>query len=131
LVQTGQANNRIKNLILRNSTNHSFKINTIKLWSAQTISATGDAVYQLALVWIILDMTGSTAVTGVVAMSAYLPAILFGVLAGVLADRHNRMKLMLISNFSQAITVAVIPILLFSRNILQTNTMDDCFPRYI
>ena len=76
-------------------------------------------------------MTGSTAVTGVVAMSAYLPAILFGVLAGVLADRHNRMKLMLISNFSQAITVAVIPILLFSRNILQTNTMDDCFPWYI
>ena len=98
---------------MRNFINHSFKINTIKLWSAQTISAAGDAVYQLALVWIILDMTGSTAVTGVVAMSAYLPAILFGVFAGVLADRHNRMKLMLISNFSQAITVAVIPILLF------------------
>lgn len=64
---------------MRNSINHSFKINTIKLWSAQTISATGDAVYQLALVWIILDMTGSTAVTGVVAMSSYLPAILFGI----------------------------------------------------
>lgn len=58
-------------------------------------------------------MTGSTAVTGFVAMSAYLPAILFGVFAGVLADRYNRMRLMLISNFSQAITVAIIPVLLF------------------
>ena len=46
-------------------------------------------------------------------MSAYLPAIIFGVFAGVLVDQHNRMKLMLISNFSQAIIVAIIPMLLF------------------
>lgn len=96
---------------MRSSTNHSFKINTIKLWSAQTISATG-AVYQLSIVWIILKMTGSTAVAGVVAMGAYLPAILLGIFAGVLADRYNRMRLILISNFSQAITVAIISILL-------------------
>ena len=89
------------------------KHNTLKLWLAQTISATGDAVYQLALVWIILDITESTLATGLVAMSAYLPAIIFGIFAGVLADRHDRMRLMLISNFSQAIVVAIIPILLF------------------
>ena len=46
-------------------------------------------------------------------MSAYLPAIIFGVFAGVLVDQHNRMKLMLISNFSQAAIVAIIPLLLF------------------
>ena len=46
-------------------------------------------------------------------MSAYLPAIIFGIFAGVLVDQHNRMKLMLISNFSQAIIVAIIPMLLF------------------
>ena len=46
-------------------------------------------------------------------MSAYLPAIIFGIFSGVLADRHNRMRLMLISNFSQAIVVAIIPMLLF------------------
>ena len=55
------------------------KHNTLKLWLAQTISATGDAVYQLALVWIILDITESTLATGLVAMSAYLPAIIFGI----------------------------------------------------
>jgi|TARA_Y100000294_G_C8535305_1_gene328790 MFS family permease len=89
------------------------KQNTLKLWSAQTVSATGDAVYQLALVWIILEITESTLATGLVAMGAHLPAILFGIFAGVLADRHNRIRLMLFSNFSQAIVVAIIPILLF------------------
>ena len=46
-------------------------------------------------------------------MSAYLPAIIFGIFAGVLVDQHNRMKLMLISNFSQAVVVVIIPMLLF------------------
>ena len=89
------------------------KHNIIKLWSAQTISSTGDSVYQLALVWLILDITESTFATGLIAMSAYLPAIVFGVFAGVLVDQYSKMKLMLISNFSQAVVVAIIPILLF------------------
>ena len=46
-------------------------------------------------------------------MSAYLPAIVFGVFAGVLVDHYSRIKLMLISNFSQAVVVAIIPVLLF------------------
>ena len=46
-------------------------------------------------------------------MSAYLPAIIFGVFAGVLVDQYSKMKLMLISSFSQAVVVAIIPILLF------------------
>ena len=82
------------------------------LWSAQLISSTGDAIYQIALIWLVLDITGSNTITGLVALSAYLPAMLFGLMAGVLADRYNRLRLMLISNFSQAITVIIIPILL-------------------
>jgi len=82
------------------------------LWSAQLISSTGDAIYQIALIWLVLDITGSNTITGLVALSAYLPAMLFGLIAGVMVDRYNRLRLMLISNFSQAITVIIIPILL-------------------
>lgn len=83
------------------------------LWSAQMISVAGDSIYQIALIWLILDITGSSTVTGLVAMSTYLPAMVFGLLAGVFADRYNRMGLMILSNLSQAMTVIMIPILLY------------------
>ncbi|RMF08310.1 MAG: MFS transporter [Candidatus Neomarinimicrobiota bacterium] len=83
------------------------------LWSAQTITAMGDAIYQIALVWLILDLTGNAAVTGLVAMSAYLPALVFGLWAGVFADRHHRLPIMLFSQISQALTVAFIPLIIW------------------
>ena len=57
--------------------------NLALLWSAQAISQAGDAIYQLALIWLVLDMTNSSIITGIVAMSAYLPALIFGLYAGV------------------------------------------------
>jgi MFS family permease len=86
--------------------------NLLLLWSAQLISVAGDAMYHVSLMWLILEMTGSSTATGFVAMSAYLPAMLFGLYAGVLADRHNRMGLMVLANLTQALTVLIIPVLL-------------------
>ncbi|MFQ6611644.1 MAG: MFS transporter [Fidelibacterota bacterium] len=88
------------------------KQNVLILWLAQLISGMGDAIYQIALMWLVLDLTGSAVITGLVAMSAYLPAMLFGLYAGVLTDRYNRMGIMIISNISQALTVGVIPIII-------------------
>ncbi|MEE8335740.1 MAG: MFS transporter [Candidatus Neomarinimicrobiota bacterium] len=83
------------------------------LWGAQLTSGIGDAVYQVALMWLVLDMTGSPAITGLVAMSVYLPALIFGLYAGVLSDRYNRQALMILANISQAVTVMLIPLLLY------------------
>ena len=85
------------------------KRNLSILWSAQIISAAGDAVYQLALLWLVLDMTNSSTMTGLVAMSAYLPALIFGLYAGVMADKLNRLWLMMIASAGQALTVLLIP----------------------
>jgi len=86
----------------------------VLLWAAQGITAAGDAIYQIALVWLILDITGSAAITGLVATSAYLPALIFGLWAGVASDRFNRMKVMIFSQASQALTVALIPIMIWN-----------------
>jgi len=84
--------------------------NLILLWATQAISQAGDAIYQLALLWLVLDMTESTSLTGLIAMSAYLPALIFGLYAGVFSDKMNRFKLMVFANAGQAITVILIPI---------------------
>jgi len=83
------------------------------LWLAQIISTAGDAIYQIALLWLVLDITGSSTTTGLVAMASFLPAMLFGLYAGVAADRYNRKAIMILSNFSQALTVLAIPIMLY------------------
>ena len=73
----------------------------------------GDAVYQIALVWIMLEITNSNLTAGLVAMCAYLPAILFGVFSGTIADKYNRKKIMILSNICQGITVLLIPLLFY------------------
>jgi MFS family permease len=89
------------------------KRNISLLWLAQIISAGGDAIYQIALFWLVLDITGSSTTTGLIAMAAFLPAMLFGLYAGVISDKYNRKLIMIFSNFSQALTVIVIPVLLY------------------
>ena len=98
---------------MKNTPTLSSRKNIILLWGAQMISASGDAIYQLALLWLVLDITGSSVLTGLVAMIAHLPAILFGLYAGVLSDRFNRFHLMVFAHASQALTVIIIPIILF------------------
>jgi len=89
------------------------KRNISLLWMAQVVSAAGDAMYQIALLWLVLDITGSSTTTGLVAMAAFLPAMVFGLYAGVIADKYNRKLIMILSNLSQALTVIVIPVLLY------------------
>ena len=90
--------------------------NIIALWLAQVVSQSGDAIYQLALLWLILDITDSTIITGLAAMSAYFPALIFGLIAGVFSDRKNKLHLMILSNAAQAFTVILIPIIIYLKS---------------
>ena len=40
----------------------------------------------IALPWLMLDITGSKSLTSIVAMSAYLPVAIFGLIAGTVVD---------------------------------------------
>ena len=84
------------------------------LWSGQLISQAGDSVFDIALLWLLLEMTGSSSVTGLIAMSAYLPSLLFGMFAGTLADRCDRRTLLLVSDGARALIVLSIPLLYVS-----------------
>jgi len=79
------------------------------LWIGHLISHTGDAVYMIALPWLMLDLTGSIRLTSLVTISAYLPAVLFGLTAGVIVDRYDRKRIMIFSDIVRAFIVVVIP----------------------
>jgi MFS family permease len=76
----------------------------------QGISALGDAVSFVALPLLVLQLTGSGVAMGIVGVLGRLPDLLFGLPAGVLADRVDRRRLMLISDLGRAVLTALIPL---------------------
>jgi len=87
--------------------------NILRLWSGQVISQTGDSMFQIGLLWLALEVTGSNAMAGSIAMMGYLPTLLFGLLAGALADRADKRMLMLAADFARGIVVLFVPVLYF------------------
>ncbi|MEJ2636231.1 MAG: MFS transporter [Calditrichia bacterium] len=87
--------------------------NIFYLWLGQVISQAGDSVYEIGLLWLMLELTGSKSATGLVAMSGYLPTLLFGMFSGALADRFDRRRIMLLADAARGILVLIIPLLYF------------------
>ena len=71
------------------------------------------SIYDVAFIWLILDLTNSEKITGLVAMTTYLPAILCGLFIGAVVDLFPKTKMISFSTIMQGITLAMIPILFF------------------
>ena len=87
--------------------------NVFNLFTGQTISQSGDSIFEIALLWMLLELTGSNAATGLIAMSGYLPSLLFGLFSGALVDRFDKRRIMLLADVARAILVLCIPILYY------------------
>lgn len=86
------------------------------LWLGQAISQAGDALYFVIFMFMVRRLTGSTSMVGYVDAVAALPFLLLGPIAGVLADRIDRRRLMIVSDVASgslllgfALVVAVWP----------------------
>ncbi|MEE9162801.1 MAG: MFS transporter [Candidatus Neomarinimicrobiota bacterium] len=75
--------------------------NLALLWAGHVISHSGDAIYQLALPWLVLELTGSKSTTSLVAVAAYLPAVLFSLVAGVVVDRFDHRRVMMFADLAR------------------------------
>ena len=71
------------------------------MWSGAFTSTTGTWMQQVAQSWLVLEMTGSAFYLGLVGFLADLPILLFSLVGGVVADRIDRRKLLLGSQYTQ------------------------------
>ena len=85
---------------------------TTFLWGAPFIGSIGRSMYDIAIIWLILDITNSEKLTGLIAMTTYLPAIFFGLFAGALVDMYSKTKVMAFATSMQAIAVLGVPLFL-------------------
>jgi MFS family permease len=83
----------------------------LALWGGEFASRMGEGVFQIALLWYLLERTGSSLATGIVTMISYLPAFLVGAWAGVIVDRRDYRHVMLSANAARIALAACIPLL--------------------
>jgi len=80
-----------------------------RLWTAGLVSEIGDWVLQVAMPVYVYQLTGSASATATTFVVALLPSLALSPVAGVLADRWDRRRLMLLVSVLQAL--ALLPLL--------------------
>jgi len=95
-----------------------FRYRNYRLYfGGQGISLTGSWMQQVAMGWLVYRLTGSAFYLGLVAFFAQVPVFFMSPLAGVLADRWDRMRIMLLAQTMAMVQALVLAALMFSRAI--------------
>ncbi|MGN7359606.1 MFS transporter [Paenibacillus sp. SAFN-054] len=78
------------------------------LTGGQGISILGDRLYSIALMWYIIDRTGSPLSLGLSVICMTLPSIVIMPWAGVLADGHHKKKILLLTDVCSGVLMFVL-----------------------
>ncbi|WP_433296897.1 MFS transporter [Actinoplanes sp. CA-030573] len=82
----------------------------VRYWTAGMISYAGSRLTLVAMPALIYERTGSPFLTGLVAAFDGIAYVLFGLLAGTVADRADRKRLMIGADLVNAVSLASIPL---------------------
>ncbi|EKF86183.1 MFS transporter [Methanobacterium formicicum] len=80
------------------------------LLQGQFISMMGDMIYEIALGFWVLAFTGSPALMGTLMATSLLPGVILSPFAGVVVDRSNRKRLMILMDLIRGITIIIVAI---------------------
>ncbi|MDD1773957.1 MAG: MFS transporter [Methanobacterium sp.] len=83
------------------------------LLQGQFVSVMGDMIYEIALGFWVLAFTGSPALMGILMATSLLPGVLLAPFAGVVVDRTNRKRLMILTDLIRGITIILVAIAAF------------------
>jgi MFS family permease len=84
----------------------------VRFWAADSVSLVGTYVTTLALqVLAVVSLEASATELGVLGAARWLPYLLFGLIAGVLVDRHRRRPILVGADLARAALLGLIPLL--------------------
>ncbi|NLU70957.1 MFS transporter [Streptomyces sp. HNM0574] len=96
----------------------SLKVRNYRLFAmGQVISNTGTWMQRIAQDWLVLSLTGSSTAVGITTALQFLPMLLFGLYGGVIADRCNKRKLLLVTQSVMGLTGLALAALTLSGNV--------------
>lgn len=80
------------------------------LMAGQFISVLGDAFFNIGLLLLVYELTGSGATTGWVSACSYIPILLFGFFAGAFVDQFQYKPMMIFADLGRVVLCAIIPL---------------------
>lgn len=86
--------------------------NYMLLWAGLTVSRFGYRFFNLAILWFVMQETGSALSLGMTVLCFTVPTIIIEPLAGVAADRFDKKKIMVLSDIFTGSTMLIIAILM-------------------
>ncbi len=70
------------------------------IWSAEVVSQTGTHIQRVAVAWQVFEMPGDPLQLGVLGLARFIPLFLFGLAAGVVADRYDRRTTLILAQIA-------------------------------
>jgi hypothetical protein len=84
------------------------------LWTGQAISLAGDGIYLVAIAWLVYDISNQPGALAVVGFAWTLPQVAGLLLAGVLSDRFERRRLLVIADLVRFAAIGTIAALAYA-----------------
>lgn len=91
-----------------------FNRNFVLLWSGQTISQLGNQAFSIAMMFWTMEATGSASLMGLMMTFANLPSVLLGPFGGTYADRHSRIRIIVVGDMLAGIAVCGLAVSLWA-----------------
>lgn len=79
--------------------------NFVLLWTGQTVSQLGNQAFSIAMMFWTMEATGSASLMGLMMTFANLPAVLLGPIGGTFADRHSRIRIIVVGDLIAGLSV--------------------------
>jgi len=96
----------------------SLKYRNFRLFfTGQSISLIGTWIQQIAMPWLVYDISHSVFLLGVVSFTGQIPTLLLGSFSGVLSDRWDRYHILIVTQFLAMIQALVLSFIIFNGNI--------------
>ncbi|WP_124727931.1 MFS transporter [Staphylospora marina] len=81
------------------------------LWYSTTSNLLGDQLHEIALLWLVLQMSGSGNHVALVMLASRTPLFIVGLMGGVYSDRWNKIRTITIVNTICSVLVLTAPVL--------------------
>ncbi len=78
------------------------------LWFGQLVSQIGTQMQMVAINWHIYNLTHSAVMLGLTGLMRVVPIIIFSLFGGVVADAHDRRRLMIVTQTLMMIFAAIL-----------------------
>jgi MFS family permease len=83
-------------------------------FAGQLVSLVGTWMQNIALAWLVIELTRSPVAVGVLAFCRFVPFTVFGLVAGVLADRFDTRRLVITTQLASMAVSVALAVLAFS-----------------